>query len=76
MDSNALVDSSARHPPPKCHPGTRETIGEKLEDWLTNPAREHGFMVSPVQVNLLLPNHSQSLVQNEGVLALPFLLST
>ncbi|KAJ3552524.1 hypothetical protein NP233_g12863 [Leucocoprinus birnbaumii] len=32
----AAVDSSARWPPPKCHPGTRVTIGATLMSWLHN----------------------------------------
>lgn len=35
----AAVDSSARDPPPRCHPGTRKKIGDKLEEWLNNSQR-------------------------------------
>ncbi|KAF7770234.1 hypothetical protein Agabi119p4_6208 [Agaricus bisporus var. burnettii] len=31
---DATKDSSARHPPPRCHPGTREKIRERLMQWL------------------------------------------
>lgn len=37
---DAAVDSSARDPPPRCHPGTRETIGIKLKDWLDDAKRQ------------------------------------
>ncbi|KAF9442991.1 hypothetical protein P691DRAFT_680450 [Macrolepiota fuliginosa MF-IS2] len=33
------MDSSARDPPPKCHPGTRLTIGAKLGTWLDDYER-------------------------------------
>jgi hypothetical protein len=32
----ATKDSSARHPPPRCHPGTRERIRERHMRWLVN----------------------------------------
>ncbi|KAF5351092.1 hypothetical protein D9756_008262 [Leucocoprinus leucothites] len=31
---DAAMDSSARDPPPRCHPGTRVNINEKLVGWL------------------------------------------
>ncbi|KAF7770787.1 hypothetical protein Agabi119p4_6761 [Agaricus bisporus var. burnettii] len=31
---DATKDSSARYPPPKCHPGTRSKIRDKLMNWL------------------------------------------
>ncbi|KAJ3567726.1 hypothetical protein NP233_g6181 [Leucocoprinus birnbaumii] len=43
-DPNALVDSSARWPPPSCHPGTRNTICTKLMSWLDDAAREWKFI--------------------------------
>ncbi|KAF9445580.1 hypothetical protein P691DRAFT_805499 [Macrolepiota fuliginosa MF-IS2] len=30
----AWLDAGARHPPPKCHPGSRRTIKRKLEEWI------------------------------------------
>ncbi|KAJ3575543.1 hypothetical protein NP233_g1023 [Leucocoprinus birnbaumii] len=41
---DAAVDSSARWPPPQCHPGTRTTICAKLMSWLHNTAREWNFI--------------------------------
>ncbi|KAF5351164.1 hypothetical protein D9756_008242 [Leucocoprinus leucothites] len=38
-DSDAATDSSARDPPPKCHPGTRVHIISKLEIWLDDAYR-------------------------------------
>ncbi|KAF9448008.1 hypothetical protein P691DRAFT_653590, partial [Macrolepiota fuliginosa MF-IS2] len=35
-EPGAAMDSSARDPPPKCHPGTRLKIGAKLQTWLDN----------------------------------------
>lgn len=36
---DASMDSSARHPPPKCHPGTRVRIVTTLESWVNNDNR-------------------------------------
>ncbi len=36
----AEYDSSARDPPPRCHPGTRTTIIQKLHSWLENSQPE------------------------------------
>ncbi|KAJ3567718.1 hypothetical protein NP233_g6178 [Leucocoprinus birnbaumii] len=36
---NATMDSSARHPPPRCHPGTRLRISNTLEKWMNGPKR-------------------------------------
>ncbi|XP_006458647.1 hypothetical protein AGABI2DRAFT_200449, partial [Agaricus bisporus var. bisporus H97] len=33
---DAAVDSSARDPPPRCHPGTRQRILDTLNNWLIN----------------------------------------
>ena len=33
---DATKDSSARHPPPRCHPETRLKIRERLTQWLLN----------------------------------------
>jgi hypothetical protein len=41
---NASVDSSARFPPPTCHPGTRLKIGDKLSTWFTNPKRKSNLI--------------------------------
>ncbi|KAJ3569474.1 hypothetical protein NP233_g5025 [Leucocoprinus birnbaumii] len=41
---DAAMDSSARDPPPKCHPGTRVHILEQLDEWLVNPSREHKML--------------------------------
>ncbi|KAJ3560679.1 hypothetical protein NP233_g10678 [Leucocoprinus birnbaumii] len=41
---DAAVDSSARWPPPQCHPGTRATICAKLMSWLHDTAREWKFI--------------------------------
>lgn len=46
---DATMDSSARYPPPTCHPGTRRYIGNKLTNWLYNDNRRwrmiwlHGY---------------------------------
>lgn len=37
---DAAVDSSARWPPPACHPGTRVTIGNTLMNWLDDLGRQ------------------------------------
>lgn len=37
---DATMDSSARYPPPKCHPGTRVRISRELEDWLFSHQRQ------------------------------------
>ncbi|KAJ3556572.1 hypothetical protein NP233_g11945 [Leucocoprinus birnbaumii] len=39
IDPNAALDSSARDPPPRCHPGTRVHINEDLIAWLNSPDR-------------------------------------
>ncbi|KAF9442214.1 hypothetical protein P691DRAFT_501514 [Macrolepiota fuliginosa MF-IS2] len=36
----AEFDSSDRDPPPRCHPGTRTTITNKIHHWLENPRLE------------------------------------
>ncbi|KAJ3573773.1 hypothetical protein NP233_g2212 [Leucocoprinus birnbaumii] len=41
---DAIVDSSARWPPPSCHPGTRVTICNRLLHWLTDAARQWNFI--------------------------------
>ncbi|KAF5357764.1 hypothetical protein D9756_001320 [Leucocoprinus leucothites] len=41
---DAAVDSSARWPPPSCHPGTRVTIGNALMAWLSDPERQWSFV--------------------------------
>lgn len=33
MAHGAAYDSPERHPPPKCHPGTRTSILKKIENW-------------------------------------------
>lgn len=38
--AGAEFDSSARDPPPSCHPGTRLDISSKLQSWMRDPARE------------------------------------
>ncbi|KAJ3568130.1 hypothetical protein NP233_g5910 [Leucocoprinus birnbaumii] len=43
-DPDAAVDSSARWPPPSCHPGTRRTICTKLMSWLYDVTREWKFI--------------------------------
>ncbi len=40
----AAVVSSARHPPPTCHPGTREGIRARLKAWLDNPKRQRNVI--------------------------------
>ncbi|KAJ3557237.1 hypothetical protein NP233_g11795 [Leucocoprinus birnbaumii] len=35
----AELDSSARDPPPRCHPNTRISILQRMEFWLRNPCR-------------------------------------
>ncbi|KAJ3570551.1 hypothetical protein NP233_g4337 [Leucocoprinus birnbaumii] len=36
---DASINSSARYPPPRCHEGTREKVGEKLRKWFHDPER-------------------------------------
>ncbi|KAF9443347.1 hypothetical protein P691DRAFT_679752, partial [Macrolepiota fuliginosa MF-IS2] len=43
-EPGAAMDSSARDPPPKCHPGTHLKIGRKLETWLDDLGRERNMM--------------------------------
>ncbi|KAF9447659.1 hypothetical protein P691DRAFT_802094 [Macrolepiota fuliginosa MF-IS2] len=43
-EPGAAMDSSARDPPPKCHPGTRKKIGRNLGTWLDDPGREWNMM--------------------------------
>ncbi|KXN91407.1 hypothetical protein AN958_00669 [Leucoagaricus sp. SymC.cos] len=40
----AAIDSSARDPPPKCHPGTRARILTTLETLIDNPNRQCGMV--------------------------------
>ncbi|XP_006463540.1 hypothetical protein AGABI2DRAFT_187110 [Agaricus bisporus var. bisporus H97] len=40
----ALMDSSARYPPPRCHPGTRLEIGRELKEWLNGDNVEDPMM--------------------------------
>ncbi|KAF9442190.1 hypothetical protein P691DRAFT_739176 [Macrolepiota fuliginosa MF-IS2] len=35
--SGAEVDSSARYPPPRCHPGTRKALRARITAWLNEP---------------------------------------
>lgn len=35
----AEADSSARNPPPRCHPETRKDLRERIENWVTSPRR-------------------------------------
>ncbi|KAJ3572870.1 hypothetical protein NP233_g2813 [Leucocoprinus birnbaumii] len=42
---DADVNASARYPPPRCHPGTRQNIGKKLRDeWLGDPTHSSKIM--------------------------------
>ncbi|KAJ3561819.1 hypothetical protein NP233_g9964 [Leucocoprinus birnbaumii] len=43
-DSRAHVDSSARHPPPRCHPDTRKHILGKLTADFNNPGRQFNMI--------------------------------
>ncbi|KAF9450302.1 hypothetical protein P691DRAFT_665649 [Macrolepiota fuliginosa MF-IS2] len=36
----AEVDSSARDPPPRCHPDTRKSLRSRIIHWFTNPRRD------------------------------------
>lgn len=42
--AGAEFDSSARDPPPSCHPGTRLNILSHLQSWMHNPTREKKLM--------------------------------
>ncbi|PPQ90685.1 hypothetical protein CVT25_003723 [Psilocybe cyanescens] len=42
--SGAMFDSSARYPPGKCHPGTREKALKIITDWIIDPAPEHSVI--------------------------------
>ncbi|KAF8329049.1 hypothetical protein F5887DRAFT_1005301 [Amanita rubescens] len=37
ISADALHDSFARSPPPRCHPGTRETVLRKIYSWIDQP---------------------------------------
>ncbi|PPQ94050.1 hypothetical protein CVT25_009898 [Psilocybe cyanescens] len=39
-----MFDSSARHPPGKCHPGTREKALKIITDWIIDPAPDHSVI--------------------------------
>ncbi|KAJ3555513.1 hypothetical protein NP233_g12193 [Leucocoprinus birnbaumii] len=43
-DPCAYVDSSARHPPPRCHPDTRKHIQKKLTMAFDNPDRQFNMI--------------------------------
>ncbi|KAJ3564807.1 hypothetical protein NP233_g8052 [Leucocoprinus birnbaumii] len=43
-DPRAAVDSSARWPPPSCHPGTRVSIVNNLMSWLDDSSRLWNFI--------------------------------
>lgn len=40
----AEFDSSARDPPPSCHPGTRLTILKSITDWIGSKERSYGSL--------------------------------
>ncbi|KAF5347236.1 hypothetical protein D9756_009925 [Leucocoprinus leucothites] len=42
--SGAEFDSSARDPPPRCHPGTRLRILEVIMNWIFNRQRKHRLL--------------------------------
>ncbi|KAJ3577033.1 hypothetical protein NP233_g43 [Leucocoprinus birnbaumii] len=42
--AQASLDSSARHPPPRCHPQTRTKIRKDISHWLCNSARASNFL--------------------------------
>lgn len=44
---DAFHESDARHPPPKCHPGTRVNILEEIFDWLNNSDEKILWMSGP-----------------------------
>ncbi|KXN85275.1 hypothetical protein AN958_11539 [Leucoagaricus sp. SymC.cos] len=48
----AEYDSSERDPPPKCHPGTRRKIIERIQSWFRNPFRTRRllWLVGPAGV--------------------------
>ncbi|KXN82175.1 hypothetical protein AN958_02984 [Leucoagaricus sp. SymC.cos] len=48
----AEYDSSERDPPPKCHPGTRQKIIERIQFWFHNPFRTRRllWLVGPAGV--------------------------
>ncbi|PPQ88234.1 hypothetical protein CVT25_005287 [Psilocybe cyanescens] len=39
-----MFDSSARYPPGKCHPGTREKVLKIITDWIIDPAPDHSVI--------------------------------
>lgn len=41
---DAAMDSSARYPPPQCHPRTRVRIRNKLENWLNDRERQFNMI--------------------------------
>ncbi|KAF9439409.1 hypothetical protein P691DRAFT_623825, partial [Macrolepiota fuliginosa MF-IS2] len=50
MDAGAPeagLGASARYPPPKCHPDSRRSILEKLEQWLLNPYQGMFWLYGP-----------------------------
>ncbi|KAF9449811.1 hypothetical protein P691DRAFT_798820 [Macrolepiota fuliginosa MF-IS2] len=40
----AEFDSSERDPPPRCHPGTRLSIVQRIRDWLQNAGRQKNLL--------------------------------
>lgn len=38
------VDSSARHPPPKCHPETRQSLRSRITTWFTSGKRDWNML--------------------------------
>ena len=44
--ASAFHDSNERHPPPRCHPFTRETIRRKIRQWITEDSSTRIFWLS------------------------------
>lgn len=42
--AEATLDSSARYPPPLCHPGTREDLRNRITSWITDNHRKSNLL--------------------------------
>ncbi|KAJ3576341.1 hypothetical protein NP233_g488 [Leucocoprinus birnbaumii] len=74
----AALDAGARHPPPRCHPGTRKTIHEKLSRWLFDLLCEQRmiWLFGPAGVGkTAVAQTFAELVEGEGRLAASYFFS-
>ncbi|KAJ3564629.1 hypothetical protein NP233_g8169 [Leucocoprinus birnbaumii] len=74
----AMLDAGARHPPPRCHPGTRITINEKLYEWSLDYlcTRAMIWLFGPAGVGkTAVAQTFAERIQNEGRLGASFFFS-